>query len=235
MKKYIIANWKSNKTPQEAKTWLKTLFAKWPKNFCNSFEVVICAPFIDIPIMYEVAKEGGSIKLGIQNVSPFSDGPYTGEVSARLVKEMTSYVIIGHSERRKYFSETDQIIADKTINTIKNGLIPIICISREKEITLFENYVKGKLTPEEKQRIVFAYEPLWAISSGSSDDPNNADKFIENIKNNHSTATYIYGGSVDGQNVYSFIHQPHIDGVLVGTASLVVDTFLEVIKHALPK
>lgn len=238
MKKYIIANWKSNKTPAEATAWLEEVMEKLPKDVTNFFEIIICPPIVDVPPLYEKMTGNKTLKLGVQDISLFPEGPYTGEVALRLVSSLVSYALLGHSERRKHLYETDEIVAKKTLFAIHHGLIPVICIANENEIVNWENFTRGKIGEEDRKTIIFSYEPLSAISTGSigkPEEPLRADNFIDRIKLEHNITTCIYGGSVDGKNVNLFLKQVHIDGVLVGAASLKPDSFLEVIKNALSR
>lgn len=238
MKKYIIANWKSNKTPAEATAWLEEVMEELPSNATNFFEIIILPPTIDVLPLYEKMAGNKTLKLGVQDISLFPEGPYTGEVAIKLVSSLVSYALLGHSERREHLSETDEIVAKKTLLAIRHGLIPIICISNENEIINWENFTRGKIGKEDRKTIIFSYEPLSAISTGSvgkPEEPLRADNFINKIKLEHNITTCIYGGSVDGKNTGSFIKQAHTDGVLVGAASLKPNSFLEVVKNALPR
>lgn len=164
--------------------------------------------------------------VGAQDVSPFAEGAYTGEVSAQQVREFATYVIIGHSERRKDFGETEEIISRKIDQAIKNSLIPIVCISDIKQI--------GNLKFEigNSSSLVVAYEPLSAIGSGEADDPKNADEMARKIKEITPDVFVLYGGSVSAENVHDFTQMPHIDGVLVGGASLDPQEFSKIITNA---
>lgn len=238
MKKYIIANWKSNKTPTEATAWLEEVMEKLPKDVTNFFEIIICPPIVDVPSLYGKMTGNTTLKLGVQDISLFPEGPYTGEVAIRLVSSLISYTLLGHSERRRHLCETDEIVAKKTLLAIHHGLTPIICISDEREIINWENFIRGKIEEEKRKTIIFSYEPLSAISTGSigrPEEPLQADNFINKIKLEHNITTCIYGGSVDKKNIDLFIKQSHIDGVLAGAASLKPENFLEVVKNALPR
>ncbi|MEK9143540.1 MAG: triose-phosphate isomerase family protein [Patescibacteria group bacterium] len=223
MKKLLIAgNWKSNKTVQEAIAWLlewnakcQMLNAKW-----ENATVVLCVPFTLLyPLKQEIDRLQLPIELGAQDVSPFPDGAYTGEVSARQIKELSDWVIIGHSERRKYFGETDEILAQKVDQAKSAGLHIIYCVP-DKETTV----------PPGVDAV--AYEPMWAIGTGKSDTPENAGEVIRGIKVKTNIPVVIYGGSVTQENVASFVSQEAIDGVLPGGASLDPEKFANLIKNA---
>lgn len=203
----IVGNWKSNKTQEEAKDWLTKFHA-------TQTNIVLCVPFTLLSVM-----KGGPFMLGAQDVSPFGEGAYTGEVSARGIKEFADWVIIGHSERRKYFSETDELLAKKVEQAKSVGLKIIYCVPDDK-------------TPVPSGVDVVAYEPVWAIGTGKSDTPENANEVITHIKANSQGALVIYGGSVTAENVASFISQSSIDGVLPGGASLDPEKFSNLIMAA---
>lgn len=208
MKSLIIAgNWKSNKTVAEAEEWVRRFTI-------NQGNVVLCVPFTVLSVM-----KGQQFGLGAQDVSPFPDGPYTGEVSARQIKEFADWVIIGHSERRKNFGETDELLVKKAEQAKSAGLKIIYCVPDDK--TVIPHGVD-----------VVAYEPVWAIGTGKSDTPENANAVITSIKAKSQVSTVLYGGSVTADNVSSFVSQPAIDGILAGGASLDPTTFSELIGNA---
>lgn len=185
------------------------------KKFTTPFEnVVICAPFTILSALHTAP-----FIMGAQDVSEFPEGAYTGEVSARQIKEFADWVIIGHSERRKYFSETDSVLQKKVDQAKKVGLKIIYCVPDVATIV--------------PQAIdVVAYEPVWAIGTGKTDTPENANGVISNIKARTRVTTAIYGGSVVPANVASFVSQPAIDGVLPGGASLDPQKFAALIANA---
>ncbi len=216
MKKlFIVANWKSHKTSPEALSWLHESVGQDAK------EVIICPPFTLLAQMHWYIGENHlSLKLGAQNVSPFEDGAYTGEVSAKQIKEFGEYVIIGHSERRNYFLETDELVAQKVRLALAQGLTPIFC-------------VQGKETAIPEGVTIVAYEPVEAIGTGHPDTPENANEVASSIKAAHSGVTSVlYGGSVSPENVHNFTSMESIDGVLVGGASLDAATFTQLITNA---
>lgn len=213
MKKIFIAgNWKSNKTIAEAKEWLAR-FTVHGSRFAN-ITVVICAPFTVLSAMREAP-----FALGAQNVSMYDEGAYTGEITARMIKEVADWVIIGHSERRKYFGETDAMLAQKVERAKHAGLKIIYCV------------------PDDKTAIapgvdVVAYEPMWAIGTGKIDTPENANNVCATIKQKAGIKTVIYGGSVTAENVAAFVTKPSIDGILAGGASLNPTKFVTLIQSA---
>lgn len=220
MKSLIIAgNWKSNKTTADALRWLQAY-----KNHIGSvpsyITVILCVPFTLLYTVKEKIQEYSlPLVLGAQNVSPFPDGAQTGEESARMVRDLADWVIIGHSERRKNFGETDEILAKKVEQAKSAGLKIIYCVPNDS--TGIPNGVD-----------VVAYEPVWAIGTGKTDTPENANSVITNIKAKSQVPTVLYGGSVTPVNVASFITRPSIDGVLPGGASLDPETFAALIGNA---
>jgi triosephosphate isomerase (TIM) len=218
MKKLFIAgNWKSNKTIAEAKQWM-TQFASYhiPKN--NT--VVVLAPYTDLESLANAVKSAqSSLALGAQNISKFDEGAYTGEVTGKMIKETADWVIIGHSERRKYFNESDADLATKVEKAHAAGLKVIFCVQDEN-------------TPVPAAVDVVAYEPVWAIGTGKTDSPENANSVVTKIKQKTGATIVLYGGSVTDGNVASFVGQPSIDGVLPGGASLDPEKFSNLIQAA---
>lgn len=225
----ILANWKSNKTIKEAEEWVKEV-SNFQFPIFNFIRVILCPPFISLPTLKRlILKYKLPVKLGSQDVSPFENGPYTGEISARMLKDLADYVIIGHSERRKYFGETDKMVVQKVKLAVKYGLIPVVCISNLKQVDY--------LTKDEEVRttsLLILYEPLFAIGSGQPDTPGNANKMAFKIKGVLGKETKVlYGGSINPKNVASFLSQPEVFGVGVGGASLDPQEFLKIIENAL--
>lgn len=225
MPSLFVANWKENGTISQAQDWIKT-FAKKRSVLNQGKNVVVCSPFTALSTISEVIKkERLPIAIGAQNVSHFEEGRYTGEVSARMLAEFASYTIIGHSERRNNFGETDQIVAEKVKLAEKYNITPIVCISELEQVKNMQNFVSNFTD-------IIAYEPLFAIGSGNPDTPENANMVAEKIKEIFPQVMVLYGGSVDGTNVASFIKQDHISGVLLGNRSLDGNFFLEIVRNA---
>jgi triosephosphate isomerase len=224
MKKLFIAgNWKSNKTIAETSEWVNS-FSKLVSDINNNLSevpVVLCAPFTALPDLNKlIASSGLPIKTGAQNLSKFDEGAYTGEVSAKMIKEVAPWVIIGHSERRKYFNESNEDLATKTQKAKAAGLNVIFCVPDDA-------------TPVPAGADVVAYEPVWAIGTGKTDTPENANAVTTSIKQKTGISTVIYGGSVTGDNVAQFVTQANIDGVLPGGAALDPDKFSRLVHAAL--
>ena len=246
-KKLIAANWKMNKTLPEA----IELASELVKRIGNAKEVeVAIAP--NFTVLYEVSKiiKNSVIKLAAQDIFWEEKGAYTGESSAKMIKEAgAEMVIIGHSERRKYFGDTDENINKKLKTALKEGLKPIFCVGEKleereqgKEKSVVEKQVKNGISGIEEdsiKNIVIAYEPVWAIGTGKTATPEQAQEmhlfireltknfFNNNIANN---LKILYGGSVTPENTVSLLTQPDIDGALVGGASLNPDSFESITK-----
>lgn len=250
MRKLIIAgNWKLNHTEKEAVD-LVTALRNNLMDF-NTVDVVVCPTFTVLPVVHDVLLDS-NIALGAQNVFWEDVGAFTGEISAPLLKDIgVQYVIIGHSERRQYFHETDETVNKKIKSALKHGLTPIVCVGEvlqeredKKTFEVIEKQCTGglvELTVEEIKKIIIAYEPVWAIGTGKTATPNQAQevhKFIRGVLAklyNEDVAQTIriqYGGSVKPDNSAELMSQPDIDGALVGGASLKADSFSEIIKNS---
>jgi triosephosphate isomerase (TIM) len=223
-KTFIVANWKSNVTESEARNWLNE-FRIEGLDLGNK-EIIICPSFILLSNLKSYFVEHNfPVKLGAQDISSMNEGAYTGGVNGKQIKEVADYVIVGHSERRKNFSETEEIINSKIDLALKSGLTVIACVSNLDQVKSIEQF-------KESSNLVVAYEPLFAIGSGSADTPENADEMAKNIKLILSKSPVLYGGSVVPANVNSFLKMSNISGVLVGKASLDPKEFYEIIKNA---
>jgi triosephosphate isomerase len=225
MKKlFVVGNWKSNKTVKEAEEWIKEFTGTWNMEYGTqeNLEIILCPPFTLLYYLkLQVTSYKLQVKLGAQDISPFPDGAYTGEISARMLKDLgVEYVIIGHSERRKYFKEDMQMLENKVREAFDAGLSPIFC-------------VQEKTTPVPEGVKIVAYEPVFAIGTGTPDTPENANEIAKIIKERLGGNTVVlYGGSVIPENVKRFYQQENINGILVGGASLDPEKFLKIIEHA---
>lgn len=252
MRKYFIAgNWKMNLTLSEAKKLLSDLQAKLDGIDANKVEIGVCPPFVYLSAIREFLQ--GSrvpIALGCQNMHWEKSGAFTGEISGGMIADIgCSYVIIGHSERRHVFGETDEMVEKKVPAAFANGLLPIVCVGetlkqREGQETLavVKNQVEralAKLTPAQIQATTIAYEPVWAIGTGKAATAQMAQevhKMIRNLlqeKYGQSIADIVriqYGGSVKAKNAAELLAQPDIDGCLVGGASLDSEDFAGIVK-----
>lgn len=247
-KKLIVGNWKMNKTVQEA-TVLTLKFKKELKDLKKS-EVVFCPPFIDICAVAKGLQET-NLKLGAQNVFYEEEGAFTGEISPLMLKGFCEYVIIGHSERRIYLSETDKMVAKKVAVVLAHDMTPIICVGEtlhENENGLGKRVAIGQVeaalhlvTTSEVKDVVISYEPVWAIGTGKACDPEQAEKMIKSIRESISmlygkkmgdAVKILYGGSVDKKNVAFYLKRKEVDGVLVGGSSVVFDEFVGIVGAA---
>ncbi len=245
-KKIIAGNWKMNKTPKEAIDLVNQLKDKVNT---SDVDVVFCVPFVDlIPVLDAV--KGTNIAVGAQNMYYEESGAYTGEISPNMLTEIgVKYVIIGHSERRAYFAETDETVNKKVLKAIEHNLIPIICVGetleqREQGITIdlvrLQTKIALKDVPSDKAKdIVIAYEPIWAIGTGKTATSEQAQEVCKAIRQvvseiyDSSVSESLrvqYGGSVNGSNAKELFNMGDIDGGLVGGASLKAD-FEKIVKY----
>lgn len=215
---FIVANLKSNKTYNEAKSWLDT-FGTIDKNILEEKKVIICPSFTLLEVFKSFLSQNlTSVSLGGQSVSSLEGGSYTGEVSAKQIKDFADYVIIGHSEQRKLLNDSDEVLAQKVNLSIKYGLTPIFCVQD-----------KDTFIPQGVS--IVAYEPMFAIGTGNPDTPENTNEVAIQIKTKGSFKV-LYGGSVNSANIKNFTSQSNIDGVLVGGASLEAEEFIKIIQNA---
>ena len=248
MRKPIIAgNWKMNKTPEEARQLVTELIPLVKDAKCD---VVVCTPAVCFAAVAPVIA-GTNVKLGAQNVHFEAKGAFTGELSADMLKASgVEYVIIGHSERRQYFGETDKTVNQRTVAAVKAGLKAIVCVGEMKDereagytdmiVTYQTQMALHGLTREEVEGVVIAYEPVWAIGTGLTATDEQANETIGVIrqaiaaKYGEETAAKVriqYGGSMKGSNVKGLMAQPEIDGGLIGGASLKAADFAQVVNY----
>lgn len=235
-RKIVAGNWKMNKTPSEAVALVNELK---PLVASDEVDVVFCVPAVDIIPAMEAAK-GSNIQIGAENMYYEESGAYTGEIAPNMLTDIgVKYVIIGHSERREYFAETDEIVNKKVRKAFEHGITPIICCGesltqREQGITI--DWIRQQIkiaflnvTPEQAKTAVIAYEPIWAIGTGKTATSDQAEEVCAAIRvcigeiYDASTAEAIriqYGGSVNAANAAELFAKPDIDGGLVGGASL---------------
>ncbi len=246
-KKIIAGNWKMNKTPSEA-----TVFINELKLLVNEadVDVVACTPFVCIPAAIEAAK-GTNIQIGAQNMYYEKSGAYTGEVSAQMLVDLgVKYVIVGHSERRQYFAETDVLVNKKVLAAFNSGLIPIVCVGEaleQREQGITDDLVRMQtkiamqgLGVEQAKQVVIAYEPIWAIGTGKTATAEQANEVCAVIRETvkglfgEDVSQQIriqYGGSVNADNASELMNMSDIDGALVGGASLKADEFSKIVKY----
>ena len=248
-KTIIAGNWKMNKTLSETRAFaeeLKPLLGR-PK-WC---EVVLCTPFVNLQAATRLFKDS-RVSIAAENCHYESSGAYTGEVSPEMLKDIgVKYVIIGHSERRHYYNETDFTVNKKVHAAINAGLRPIVCVGESLEqrelgvtLELITYQVKCALSgvsAEKMRHVVFAYEPIWAIGTGKTATSAEAQEVCEHIRTIirklygarvARSVTIQYGGSMNAKNAYELLGQPDIDGGLIGGASLKADQFVEIVNAA---
>ncbi len=226
MSKLIIANWKSNHTLKSANEWLDQ-FEQFLQQESSDLKPVLAPPF---PLISDLREKinASKLELAVQDISPYGAGSYTGAVStANLIGLPVEYALIGHSERRRFFGEIDEMEADKVKVCLKADITPVLCLDKPYIKSQAKALVQaGVKLPEEK--IVVVYEPLQAIGSGKNEDPSQVKSVVQEIKDVYGEVQVLYGGSVDADNVADYLK--FTDGVLVSTASLGVDSFIRLIR-----
>jgi triosephosphate isomerase len=248
MRKRIIAgNWKMHKTLPEAVSFVEEVKRLVPP--AERVDSVICAPFLFLDRLVQNV-QGSDLKIGAQNMHFEEQGAFTGEISPVALKDIgATYVIIGHSERRQMFAETDETVNKKVLAAFKHGLIPIVCCGEtleERESGKTNDIVGAQvkkalagLTVEQAKQVVIAYEPIWAIGTGKSSTAEDANEVCGHIRSiladvfSEEVAQAVriqYGGSVKPENIREFLAQEHIDGALVGGASLDPKSFLQLVE-----
>ncbi len=244
----IAGNWKMNKTPDEAKALIEEMKPLVAGADCD---VVLCVPYVDIPAAVEAAK-GSNIRIGAENVHFKASGAYTGEVSADMLKAVgVEYVIIGHSERRQYFGETDQTVNLRTLAALNAGLKVILCVGEtleQRELGYTETLLKYQtkigltnVTKEQLKNVIIAYEPVWAIGTGVTATDDQADEGNGFVRAAVAEAygaeaaeavTVQYGGSMNAKNAEGLLSKVNVDGGLIGGASLKAPDFSVIVKAA---
>ncbi|NCD68938.1 triose-phosphate isomerase [Mucilaginibacter agri] len=249
-KKIVAGNWKMNMDYNEGLSLFSEVVNMVKDEITGTQTAVICSPFIHLHSLAQLAKGYDKVAIGAQNAHQAESGAYTGEISAKMVKSTgAEFVILGHSERRQYFGETNELLAAKTDTALKNGLKPIFCIGetldeRETEVhfdVIKKQLVEGvfHLSAEQFAQVVLAYEPVWAIGTGKTATAAQAQEvhaFIRNeIANQYNQqvaddTTILYGGSCNPKNAQELFEQGDIDGGLIGGASLKSRDFLDIVK-----
>lgn len=245
---FIAGNWKMNLSPKEGAALATSIKEKKPS---NKVEVVVCPPALTVASVVESVK-GSSIGVGTQNMYTESSGAFTGEISAEMIQAAgCKYVILGHSERREYFGETDVFINKKTKKALATGLTPIPCVGEVlaqrksgEHIQVVTTQVKALIdgiSPEDMVKVVIAYEPVWAIGTGETASPEQAQEMHAVIRRILTEAygseiaeqvRILYGGSMKPENADELLAKPDVDGGLIGGASLKADSFLAIVNAA---
>jgi triosephosphate isomerase len=245
-KKIIAGNWKMNKTPSEAVALINELK---PLVANDDVDVLFCVPAIDLVPAVEAAK-GSNIQIGAENMYFEESGAYTGEIAPNMLTDIgVKYVIIGHSERREYFAETDETVNKKVLKAFEHGITPIICCGEtltQRKQGIYLDWIRMQIkiafqnvTADQAKTAVIAYEPIWAIGTGKSASVEIAENCCKTVRDTvrelfgDKAADEVriqYGGSVKPNNVEEYMAQPDIDGALIGGASLKEDSFIEIIE-----
>jgi triosephosphate isomerase (TIM) len=249
-KKILAANWKMNLTHVEAESYLHTFLNEVGE--VDDVEVVVIPPFTSIPVLAQISEKAPFIRIGAQNMHWERSGAYTGEISATMLRALfVKYVVIGHSERRRLFGETDETVNRKVHSALEAGLRPIVCVGEsaaqrdndEVETVLKQQLELGlkDLSTKDAAEIVIAYEPVWAIGTGRTATPaqaGDAHHFIRSVFGKmfgpgvSERVRIQYGGSVKPENARELMRQSDIDGALIGGASLDPHSFAKIIRHA---
>jgi len=227
------------KTQSEASEFLQRFLSEL-ENTSEDREVLLCAPFTALGIISK-SLHGSRVQLGAQNVHWEDEGAYTGEIAAPMLTEIgVRYVIVGHSERRQYFGETDETVNKRLLAAQRHGLTPILCVGETKQQRdageteqLIASQLKKDLVDVDQQNLIIAYEPIWAIGTGDTCEVSEANRIIGIIRSQLKIADVPiqYGGSVKPNNIDEIMAQPEIDGVLVGGASLEADSFGRIVNY----
>ena len=249
LRKAIIAgNWKMNKTPAEAKELLNAVAPLVKDADC---EVIACVPFVDLQTALEVT-EGTNIKIGAENCHWAESGAFTGEISAKMLSSMgVEYVVLGHSERRQYFGETDETVNKRTKAALAEGLKPIVCVGEllwERECDITEEVIARQIkldlfdvSAEDVKKTVIAYEPVWAIGTDKTATAEQAEEVCAFIRatlaklydaETAEAVTIQYGGSMNEGNADELLSKVNVDGGLIGGASLVAEKFAAIVEAA---
>ncbi|MEI6082360.1 MAG: triose-phosphate isomerase, partial [Verrucomicrobiota bacterium] len=246
-KKFVAGNWKMNMTSSEVAPYLDIFRMETDK--VNNVDIAIIPPFTALTKASEILGGTQKIRLGAQNMSPEAKGAYTGEISATMLRDLfVRYVLVGHSERRRLFGETDELVHRKVVTALASELRPILCIGETleerqagQEKAVLEAQLRGALTgltSEQLEEIVVAYEPVWAIGTGLTATPAQAQEAHQFIRDYLAQVSgpeiaaktrILYGGSVTADNARELLFQPDIDGALVGGASLDPRSFAEIV------
>ncbi len=217
MKKlWIIANFKSNLSLAETIEWVEAVGPKLERR--DDIVVGFCPRFSALSEAAKIVKVNNfPLLVGAQNVSPFIEGAYTGEEAATFLKGMIDFSLIGHSERRQHFAETDEMVSEKVNRVKEQEIIPLVCVQDAE-------------TPVPHGCEVIAYEPIFAIGTGTPDTPENAEKVARQLVDMHPGISVLYGGSVNKENCATFVKQEYINGLLIGKASLDPDQFIAIVN-----
>lgn len=243
----IAGNWKMNTSVAEALKLVSDM--KGPLDATEGVQKVVCPPYISLMAVSE-ALRASSVRVGAQNLHPADNGAFTGEVSPGMLSGLCDYVILGHSERRQIFSETDGFVNDKVKAALKVGLKPILCVGEQlddreqgRAESFVESQIRGSLAgldSPDAETLVVAYEPVWAIGTGRAASPEIAQEMMAHVRSVLASVfgdgvaaeiPLLYGGSVNPDNIADYMHEKDINGALVGGASLNADSFVQIVQR----
>ena len=243
----VVGNWKMNTTPDTAVSLASGIRDRLEGRNVARTRVIVCPPFVSLDSVSRALK-GSEISVGAQNLHSEPSGAFTGEISAEMLRALAEFVIVGHSERRTLFGESDKLIAAKIEAASGVGLKPILCVGEtlqrrragKARETVEKQTAEGLSKVHDVSQTMIAYEPVWAIGTGEAATPEVAQEMMSSIRaslrsrfgEQADSVPLLYGGSVSAGNVSRFISQPDIDGALVGGASLSVDSFTEIVLNA---
>lgn len=247
----IAGNWKMNMGPRETADFFEKLDVEAQKDI-TGVDAAVCPPFVSIPAAFSARKSASAVKIGAQNVHYEDNGAFTGEVSITMLGELgCDYVILGHSERREYFGEDDAIVNKKVKKALIEGITPIVCVGevlderkQNRHLEVVKKQTAGALeglSASDAEKIVIAYEPVWAIGTGETASPEQAQEMhafirgeLEGLfgKDTADSIRILYGGSMKPANADELLKQPDVDGGLIGGASLKPDSFAELVAIA---
>ena len=244
----IVGNWKMNTTPDTAVSLASGILHRLEGRKVARTRVIVCPPFVSLDSVAR-ALEDSEVSVGAQNLHSEPSGAFTGEISAEMLRGLAEFVIVGHSERRTLFAESDELIGAKMEAASAAGLKPILCVGEtlqqrragDARETVERQVANGLSKVNDVSQTMIAYEPVWAIGTGEAATPEVAQEMMASIRaclrsrfdDQADSVPLLYGGSVNAGNVRRFVSQPDIDGALVGGASLSVDSFTEIVLNAL--
>ena len=229
MTRYVLANWKSQKTLAQAKDWFESFLRLYRPD--PQVKVIVAPPFVYLVPLWHVLQQHGvaQLSLAVQDLSPFPLGEYTGAVAAVMVQDMVSYAVVGHSERRRYFHETNQDIANKVSEAAAAKITPILCVDR--------SYAAAQLAALDEENVadlIIGYGPVEAIGTDMPQSPEKMMRAIEEIRAIVPGKPVLYGGSINANNAESLIELAGVDGLMVGSASLSPEEFSSICKTCVP-
>lgn len=235
----IIANWKMYPTVADAHIMATSI--RNELEHLEEVEVILCPPAIWLTeVAMIIHQQIDHLHLGIQNVFDQAEGPFTGEISAKMASSVCQYAICGHSERIEHFREGPEFVNNKVHATLKAGLVPIVCIGEREKNSKSKDKLIGKLkqlltgvSKKELNQVIIAYEPVWAVGGNRPDSPEDVEKIARQFKNAIDVdLSIVYGGSVDDKNARAFLDCQHLDGLLIGRASLKIKDFVHICRQA---